>query len=215
MQNYTHENIHIIEGTKPILISAPHAVPIKRIDDQGEIYIKPQESMVVDIVKELCEKRGAWGIFTKTDSGVLEGWDEKIYKEYKALVKNIVKEQGAQLFIDIHGAHESRPFLIDYDFKLRNIHPYDTHIEKILTKHFLKYFSADSLSTKFFQTKNGPGKKTLTYYVRKNFSIPAIQLELNYSARKQRGDFIKLIDITQSLIRDYENSFIGFSKKRN
>lgn len=206
-----HPNIKLIEGSSPILISAPHAAPI--IKTKGErTYTRMAEKRADDIVKAVCKQNNIWGIFTESEKP-LKGWQEEIYSIYKKLIKDTVKSNNILLVIDIHGAKKDRPFFLDYDFMLPNKHPNDALVEKLLHKHYCKYFPASQLSKSFFREVNGPGQKTLTYYVRKYLKIPAIQLEINKSLKENDETFLMVVKMLHSFIKDYENIATGVQRK--
>lgn len=205
-----HPNICIIEGTKPFLLSAPHASPIlKRSND--EEYIRAQEDRTEEVVKRICEKTGAWGIFTTTDD-IIENWDSYLHKKYRLLVRSIVDMQGISLFLDIHGMRSSRPFLVDYDFIIAPPlapHPHDDAMHAIIKSQLGKKIPAHKVSNGFFRSLKRPGMRTLTYHVRKNCAIPAVQFELNRTLRmndKLLADFINSLCF---IIINYENTFTG------
>ncbi|MEX0878078.1 MAG: hypothetical protein WDZ40_04495 [Candidatus Spechtbacterales bacterium] len=207
-----HENIKLIKGSGPVLLSAPHAAPIRKTV-QERSYVRMAEKRADELVKTLCEKNGAWGIFTASEEGPLDGWQESIYGKYKKTVKNLIQNEGINLVIDIHGAKKTRPFYIDYDFMIPNKHPHDQYVEKLLCNTFASHFPAEELSNGFYRKIKGSGKKTLTYYVRKYFGIPAIQLEINKTIKESEQKFDKLIHVLYSFITEYENTFTGVQPK--
>lgn len=206
-----HPNIKIIKGKIPILVSAPHATPIIKTV-KGRTYTRIAEEQAGDIVKTICEQNNTWGIFTKSEKS-LEGWQEEVYKIYKELIKNTVQSYNILLVLDIHSAKKDRPFFLDYDFMLPNKHPNDNAAEKLLHKHYCKYFPESQLSKGFFREVNGTGQKTLTYYVRRYLKIPAIQLEFNRSLKENDETFSKIVKMLYSFIKDYENIIIRIQRK--
>ncbi|MEX2144965.1 MAG: hypothetical protein WD712_01095 [Candidatus Spechtbacterales bacterium] len=199
-----HENINIIEGKSPILISAPHAVPIRK-NVEGRIYTRKAEKRVSEIVDVLTRNTGAWGIHT-VSRGTLEGWRQEIYGIYKKNVKNIVKLSGVNLVIDIHAAKSGRPFYVDYDFVLPNKHPHDSMVEEIFCHHYLQYFPSHKLSRGYFREEKGSGKNTLTFYVRNYLKIPALQIEINKALKQDEAGFRDILKMLYSFMKDYENT---------
>ncbi|OGZ57157.1 MAG: hypothetical protein A3F94_02935 [Candidatus Spechtbacteria bacterium RIFCSPLOWO2_12_FULL_38_22] len=204
-----HPNIKIIEGKFPVLISAPHAVPLLKEDKEGP-YTK-FEKRVSEIVEVLCDEIGVWGIFTQLETGesILENWDKKVYRVYKKFVREIVKENNISLVLDVHGSKHSRPFLIDYDFIFPQTHKHDQALEELLLKSFESFFLKEDVSKGFFRSVKGPGSKTLTYHVRRNLDIPAVQLELNEEVRQNEKHFANLILALSRVIKKYENITTG------
>src|SRR3989338_8879077 len=149
-----------------------------------------------------------WCVFTDYDT-CLEDWDEHVLEIYKKKIKSIIDSNGILLFIDIHGSRASRPFLVDYDFMLKKDHPGDLLLEKLINEHFSKHFHKKYISNGFFRDINGPGNKTLTYFVRTTCSIPAVQLELNQKVRNDEEYFSKLMDGLKNIIKKYEDSTSG------
>lgn len=217
--------IEIIKGTNGVLISAPHTHPIIKPEKNGGIFIKPMEVGVAKLIKEVCAETGSWGILIK-GRGKINNWDSGLYDSYKAEVAKLIKSKDISLFFDLHGCKESRPFLLDHDFKMPNLHSNDTFLKYTLLKHFRKNFPGKKLSSGFFKTTNGIGNDTMTYYVRKNFKLPAIQLEINKKVRVNTKHLQTFIDALSNIINDYtyfinnkktkekhENTFIGVREK--
>ena len=207
-----HENIKIIKGKTPVLVSAPHAVPIRK-KDGSRTYVRMAEPQADKIVKEICKRNGAWGIYT-TSEGVLEGWQDRIYSEYKNLVRKLVKHEGIELVIDVHGAKKTRPFYVDYDFMLPDKHPNDVFVEKLLKRIFARHFPAEELSHRFYRKIKGSGKKTLTFYIRKHLKIPAIQLEINKALKEEQETFEQVVKMLYDFIENYENTFTGVQPQK-
>ncbi|OGZ60987.1 MAG: hypothetical protein A2919_00595 [Candidatus Spechtbacteria bacterium RIFCSPLOWO2_01_FULL_43_12] len=199
-----HDNINIIEGSSPVLISAPHAVPIKKNVD-GRIYTRKAEKKVSEIVNVLAQNTGAWGIHT-VSKGSLEGWKQEIYGIYKKNVRQIVRSRGVSLVVDIHAAKSDRPFYIDYDFVLPNKHPHDRAVESMFCHHYLQYFPSHKLSRGYYREEKGSGKNTLTFYVRNYLKIPAIQIEINKTLKQDEESFRDILKMLYSFIKDYENT---------
>lgn len=208
-----HKNIHIIKGKGSVLLSAPHAVSIRKTVD-NRTYTRKAEKRADEVVKALCEKNHAWGVFTVSEEGPINDWQNSVYDEYKKIVSMIMKEHSVSLFIDIHGAKKTRPFYIDYDFLIPGKHPHDGLVEDLFCKTFAAHFPATELSTRFYRKVKGEGKKTLTYYVRKRFGIPAIQLEINKNIKEDDKKFQQLVDMLYSFIEAYENTFVGLQQEK-
>ncbi|MEX0869972.1 MAG: hypothetical protein WDZ39_00910 [Candidatus Spechtbacterales bacterium] len=207
-----HKNIKIIRGKTPVLISAPHAAPIKKTVE-GRTYVRLAEDRVDELVEILCKELGAWGMFTQSKEPIAE-WQKEVYGIYKKTAKNIIEEQNICLFLDVHGAKRSRPFYIDYDFVVPEVHAHDNHLEDLVRKHFSNHFPKHRLSKGFFRNINGPGEKTLTYHIRKNLNMPALQLEINKALKENEETFEKTVKILHSVIKDYENSITRVQPKK-
>lgn len=200
-----YKDIHIIKGKKPILISAPHTRPIVKTY-KNSLYRKPAEKRVKELVELICQKTDTWGIFTKGE-GVVHNWQQELHSNYQNQIKNIIDSDDIILFIEIHGSHSSRPFILDYDFLIPQAHPHDNIVENIILKTVTHHFPKKQISKGFFRTLNGPGKETFTYFVRKNFTIPAVQFELNKKSRQDDKEFRALVSIFKKIINTYHDEY--------
>lgn len=201
-----HKDIHIIKGKKPILISAPHTRPIK-IEDHPTPYLKLPENKVTKLLKSLCEKSESWGVLT-AGKGTIHNWEQELSGVYKKHIHEIISKNNIALFVEIHGSLPSRPFTLDYDFMIPNIHPHDIIVEKTISYKFKKYFPKKTISNGFFRKINGTGEKTFTYFVRDTFKIPAVQLEINKTARSDEKYLTQTENMLHEIITDYHNENI-------
>lgn len=196
--------IHVIEGSIPVLISAPHTRPIVKRDAEKGMHIKLKELRINPLVRRLCKETGAWGIYVRGKRTTIANWDSYLLRLYKKNLKRIVQEHGIALVLDIHGADADRPFSIDYDFKVSRRHSYDTrYLERILTTHLNADELGGPISKGFFSRQNGIGRHTITYFVRRNFNIPAVQLEINKFVRMDPVLFQKAKNAIKLIIRAY------------
>lgn len=172
----------------------------------------------------LNEKVGAWGMFTKPESKVYD-WKRDVYKHYRKTAEHIVKKQNISLFIDVHGAGAERPFGLDYDFLIpykkvkmslaekiliRHFphlfpapHPNDNILEKILKNHMGERLPDYKITKGYFRPINGLGKRTLVYQIRKDFKIPAMQLEINRTLRRNDAHFETLVNALCEAVNEY------------
>ena len=208
-----HKKIHITEGHSPILISAPHAVPIKKRTKE-RTYIRRREARADELVKEVCLNTNSWGITTKSEKAI-KNWRNKggVYYTYRKTVNEIIKSKDICLFIDIHGARKTRPFLIDYDFIYPENHQQDDYLEEVLIKSLHKYFPKHSISNGFFRKINGPGTKTLTYHVRKKLGIPAVQLEINKALKDSDENFYAVAEVISLIVEKYKKNLSSVNIK--
>lgn len=219
-------DIHIIEGSVPVLISAPHTRPLLK-QEGGRSLIKPREIKITPLLKELCKETGAWGIFIR-GKDVIKNWDEEAYKMYKEATRDIILAQNIALFIDTHGCQDHRPFLVDYDFKIPQKKPDDYRaLEKILLKQLEARGFAGTVSCGFFRTGDGVGKNTMSFYVRRYLGTPAVQLEINKMVRDNKilfrncvaalgktiQEYVDMLLLPQGTKDTYENSTLGVRKK--
>lgn len=175
-------HFEIIEGKKPILFSAPHGY-IHRRPNLTMVY-RQGEELTDRIVKEICEKTGAWGIYL---SGNID-YDPNFYKvssnPYKKEVAKIVKEQGIVQFIDIHGlANENN----DYDLGLY----YATRFTK--SKKFAEDVREEiaknelhGLNIAIFRFMED-NEETLGEFLVKELRVPSIQIEIAKYIREEKS----------------------------
>jgi len=201
-----HSRIRIVEGTIPVLISAPHTRPIALHSKEGGNITKPAELRVARLLKRVCRQTGAWGIYMG-GAGRVEHWEESTFRAYKRAMRGIVEHSDTALFIDLHGFMEARPFAIDYDFKISRRKPYDhatVHLEHIVLKSLTSENIGGPISKTFFSRKNGIARKTLTYYSRHSLGIPAVQFEINKSVRDDARALRKLSKALYNIVKEWE-----------
>lgn len=218
-ERIVHNDIHIIEGSVPILLSAPHAGVILK---NGKNKHEPR---VGTIVRRLCRDLGTWGVFV-TPERLLPRWKEELYPVYKEVVRDIIRTQRIALFIDIHGAQRSFPFWIDYDFlappeRLHEMyrqrvgkehvppqaHALDDILETIIQKNFERHFPNPQkpLTKSYLRSRNGFGRATLAYRMRKRFGMPTLQLEINRKLRDDKELFGQTMAFLADTIQEYKS----------
>lgn len=99
-------NWEIIEGKIPVLLVAAHNCPHIREGRQ-----KPRDVGTGDLVKLLCEKTGAWGIYTTC---IQDDPNWHADSPFRLAVKNLIQELEIKAVIDLHGRREGYPYLIEY-----------------------------------------------------------------------------------------------------
>lgn len=201
-----HSRIRIVEGTIPVLISAPHTRPISLHAKDGGNITKPAELRVGRLLRRVCRQTGAWGIYMG-GPGQVEHWEDSTFRAYKRALRGIVKHSDTALFVDLHGFMEARPFAIDYDFKISRRKPYDhatVHLEHIILKHLTNEDMGAPISKTFFSRKNGIARKTLTYYTRRSLGIPAVQFEINKQVRDNPVTLRKLSKALYNIVKEWE-----------
>ncbi|MDF1552453.1 MAG: hypothetical protein P1P84_05290, partial [Deferrisomatales bacterium] len=96
----------LLEGTVPILLSAPHAVRTLR-----EGKIKPSDESTGSYAFLLHRETGCHAIATKKLYGGDPNWDWPCI--YKERVRDLLARAGVRLVLDLHGAARERPFDVD------------------------------------------------------------------------------------------------------
>jgi hypothetical protein len=201
-----HSRIRVVEGTIPVLISAPHTRPIAMKSRDGGSITKPAELRVARLLRRTCRKTGAWGIYMGGE-GRMEHWEESTFRAYKRVLRSIVEQHNIALFIDLHGFMEARPFAVDYDFKISKRKPYEketVRLEHIILKHLTSHDMGAPISKTFFSKENGIARKTLTYFTRRAFDIPAVQFEINKSVRDDPETLRKLSKALYNIVKEWE-----------
>ena len=175
---YSMKKYEVIKGKEKYLFSAPHPYPHRR-PSLGRKY-KEHERYTDDIVKGICKKSNAFGIYIKDQID----YDPNYHKKdnpYKKEIKKIVKDNEIEKFVDIHGLSDSHMIDIAIYYKTRFRKSIDLakEISEVLNKGKLKGLSIQILR---LPEEN---RETLTEYVASTLRVPAVQIEI---ARYLRDD---------------------------
>ena len=100
------DNIYIVEGTVPVLISVPHAVPHMRDGRQKS------DEVNTDVIGMILQEHAGCHLFV--NAGVEGDPNHDESSIYKDKLAEYVKNHGVAFVIDLHGASASR----DFDFEL-------------------------------------------------------------------------------------------------
>lgn len=171
-------NICIIQGTIPILVSVPHAVPHIR---KGEAKT---EEINTDVLGFMLNANAGCHLFV--NAGVGGDPNDDASSIYKDVLLQYVKEHQISMVIDIHGASSDRNF--DYEVGTadgRNIKEFKECLPVFLNLASLEkknavvdtYFPAYSLTR-------------IASHISEHASVPSIQLEIN---RNQRDSYESLM----------------------
>lgn len=186
------QNFQIINGTRKILISAPHAFAHKR-PSLSSSY-KQEEMFTAEMVKEACSLVSCWGIYLNDVSLNYDPNFHKLSKNpYKQMVKEIIEKEKIQLFIDIHGLSDK----YDYDFGFSYCKRFEKSkryaielMNRIASKDV---FNGVNFNLGYMKEND---QETLTEFVCKKRRVPAFQVEI---ARYIRKDLILRKSITHSI----------------
>lgn len=190
LMNITH--FEIIEGKKPVLLSAPHAYIHKRpnlsmVYRQGERYTD-------NIVRNICELTGTWGIILTEDVE----YDPNFYKEknnpYKQAIRKIVRENKIEQFIDIHGLSLDKYYdiAIYYPNRFTKSKDFADLVKDGMGKGSLYGTSVSLL--KFYNDS----QEALCEFLAQRMRVPAIQMEIARYIRedkKLRNSFIENLSV--------------------
>lgn len=184
-------NIKIMNGTIPIILSAPHAVKQTR---NGTI--KKEDVLTGAIVEYLCKKTGVNGIIRSCNYND----DPNYYNEgqslkYKDAILECIKRKNIAILIDIHGCSNKHEFDIELGTNNgKNINQ-NTELLEILNNEFSK-ISKVSIDEKFRASKS----TTVSNYINTRSGIPCIQMEISSALRKEKNSLIKLLSAFEYII---------------
>jgi hypothetical protein len=191
-----------IEGTKNVLLSAPHNTPHFRAGRE-----KRRDILTGAIVRVLQELTDCNAIYTTHKTR----FDPNYYDDvpYKHKIKKLLKTKKIIIALDIHGARVDRPFDVDLgtmrgESLLGN---FDLLDELVLS---MSANNIENLSFNFFPggSNKEKGQKTVTRFISNN-GAPAIQIEINRKLRgKDKEETLKLIKILCEYIEGIEKEKI-------
>lgn len=186
-------HFEIIEGKKPVLLSAPHAFLHKR--PKLSMAYRQGEEFTDQVVREICALTGAWGIILREDIEYDPNYHTIDRNEYKQRVKVLCKDNKILQFIDIHGMADGS------DFDLGIYYPTRFQKSKLFADTIREGMSKRKLSgvnTALFRFRDD-NEETLGEFVAGKIRIPAIQIEISRYIRQEeelRESFVKnLTDI--------------------
>ena len=175
-------HFEIIEGTKPVLLSAPHAYIHKR--PRLSMGYRQGEELTDRIVREICEKTGAWGIYLKQEVDYDPNFHKLSSNPYKKAVAKIAKEQKIEQFIDVHGLASENDM---YDFGIY----YATRFQK--SKNFADEVREDIAKNELYGVNIAifrfveDYQETLSEYLVKQYRVPSIQIEIAKYIREEKS----------------------------
>ncbi len=185
-------NFKIIEGNKPIILSAPHAVKQIR-----EGRTKDEDKLTGAIVEYLCTKTGA--------NGIIRTWnnndDPNYYNsgnslEYKKAILNCIKNKNIAILIDVHGCKDNHGFDLEIGTNNGENINYNTNYLEILKTEFSKIGKV-VIDEKFKSSK----PTTVSSFINKNSGIPCIQIEIASNLRNRESGLIKLLEVFENVIQ--------------
>jgi hypothetical protein len=186
------ETFNTIDGKIKYLFSAPHPYPHRR-PSLARKY-KEREEYTDDIVKAICKKTKAFGIYTKDQVDYDPNYHRK-NNPYKKEVEKIVNENKIEQFVDIHGLSDEHMIDIAIYYKSR----FSNSIK--LAKKVMKSLNQGQLKGLNIQIFRLPENRqeSLTEFSASTLRVPAVQIEIARYIRKDqelREEFVKnLADI--------------------
>ena len=163
------ELIHFVQGSIPILLSAPHTVNFLKEDGN----FKMREGYTKAIVKYLAQKTGAFFMIKENSDGIDPNKPEM--ENYKHQLLEVINKNQIQLVLDIHGAASHHDFAIEIG-SLDGVSARIQTIESLKTA--LKNQGIAPVA------ENNPFKGGgITKTVHGNTNIEVLQLEINRNYR--------------------------------
>ncbi len=171
-------NFNVIEGNKKILISAAHAYPHKR--PALTCGYKGAEEYTDQITKDLCSNLSCFGIYLTSDCEYDPNYHKLKRNEYKQKITDIVKQNGIQRVIDIHGLRDYSRYDVGiyYTTRFRRSIEFAQRIAEGLDKGALKGINIGIF--RFYDNE----QESIGEYVASQLRIPAIQIEIERYIRK-------------------------------
>lgn len=178
----------IIKGKEPILLSAPHVFAHRRPSLSG-LY-KQGEPFTDEIVKNICEKTNAHGIYVTQEMSYDPNYYEVKKNKYKKKVRDLIKEEKIKYFFDIHGLSDEYA----YDFGIFYLNRYTK--SKKLAYALAEGLNKEELRNCLPQILNlNEGKaESLTEFTTSELRMPSLQIEVSRYIREDeilRESFVK------------------------
>ena len=181
------DNICVVEGTIPVLISVPHAVPHMR--DGRE----KSDEVNTDVIGLAVNAQAGCHLFI--NDGVEGDPNHDENNVYKEKLLEYVRVHGIAMVIDLHGASQAREF----DFELgtahgRNVAGFEECVDLFRT---LPELSGKIVSVDEVFPASAPVR--VSSYISANSSVPSLQIEVN---RRMRAG-LENVNFTSDLLSRY------------
>lgn len=158
-----------VQGTIPILISAPHGAKHYRTKEHRW---KEEDAYTSSLAVELGRLTGAHVLFLKNRAP--EDPNNDAGTRYKEFLKKVVEERRIKFVLDLHGAARMQPFKIDVGI-LKPGEAISCPTYKPIIHSVFRGFQPEMFNRRF--TANGSG--TITCFARRTLGIEAAQVEIN------------------------------------
>lgn len=198
-----------IQGTIPILISAPHGAKHYRTKEHRW---KDEDAYTSSLALELGRLTGAHVLFLKNRAP--EDPNNDPGTKYKEFLKKVVEERHIKFVLDLHGAAGTQPFRIDVGI-LRPDAAISCPTYKPIIQSVFHGFQPDIFNKRF--TANGSG--TITCFARRTLGIEAAQVEINarYRIVESRStgyradskDVLGLVEMLRTMILEIDRAISG------
>ena len=106
------ERYLFVKGFRPVLLTAPHAVPHDRGNYDGRNRLKPQDEFTDFIALRVCQEAGCFGLVPLTklrDSNIdsfdgIKAWESPFLR----CLEGLIASHDIQLLLDLHGLDKKR-----------------------------------------------------------------------------------------------------------
>jgi hypothetical protein len=159
-----------IEGSIPVLISAPHGAKHFRT---RENRWKAEDACTSALAIQLGKITGAHVIYLKNKS--FEDPNHDVRTLYKDFIAEIVRKHGIRFIADLHGASGSRKFKVDIGILDDQIAKSSCPTLKPVIQKAFQGFQSNPFNQHF----RANGRGTITYFAKHSLGIEAAQFEIN------------------------------------
>lgn len=188
-ENSYLDNICIMQGQLPVLISVPHAVPHLRNDECRN------EELNTDVLGFILHEHTGCHLFI--NAGVDGDPNDDRCSLYKEKLLQYIRQHKIAMIIDLHGASAARPF--DYELGTaggRNVAGFAECVSSFIALSHL-----EGMKTTVDEYFPANAETRVSSYVNSQASIPALQLEINRNLR----DTYSSVCSTARLLTKYVN----------
>lgn len=203
----------IIEGTIPIMLSAPHA-----INQYREGKIKWADMFTGGISKYIQEKTGCHLIYSCKYTESDPNFDPPEINNYQGELLNYLRTHEIFVLIDIHGAAKTKKYAVEMGTVPKknketgeifdedsSLHSYK-FIAEIIKQKFENAFKNVSVEEKEVWKNvifDASEQNTVTKYISENTKTACIQLEINgiYRDPKNKNEFIELVNCLEEIVK--------------
>ncbi|ASA25191.1 N-formylglutamate amidohydrolase [Paenibacillus donghaensis] len=168
----------LIEGSVPVLLSAPHA-----INQYREGAIKPADMFTGALLLCVQKLTRCHAIYSSSFS--LEDPNYILGGEYKAALAGLIQAHSIPYVIDIHGAAESR----DFDVDLGTLH--GASIQQQEVNRIVQLFHTNGIrmvEQNHTFAASHPG--TITSFCSRELQVQSIQMEINRRYRNPEAPML-------------------------
>jgi len=192
------EVLNIVEGKRPIILSAPHVFAHSRLNLERKL--KQGEPWTDEIVREISRQTECFGIYTIGDTLDFDpNFTKELDNPYKAQIRKLVKKQKIKYLIDIHGLSDSHQYDFGIYFKSKFIKSRNLAFK--VAEEVNKGILRNSLINVLYFKPDG--QETVAEFCCEKLKIPAIQIEIARYIRESdvlRSELIsRLSDLVKAI----------------